>query len=59
MKLTDSHVSDNRLNELIECYENLYSRGTKPDFIVDVINAFLEIKQRRAEDRAKEAGDGE
>ena len=54
MELTDKHVSDERLNALIASYENLYG-GKPPDFVQDVLSTFLELKQRRAEDRAKTA----
>ena len=52
MKLTEQHVSDKRLSELIDLFfyvpEHLpYEEG--------VVKALLELKQRRAEDRQREA----
>jgi hypothetical protein len=51
MKLTDAHVSDKWINKSIETFER---HGNK-----NMTKALLELKQRRAEDRAKGAGDGE
>lgn len=45
MKLTDAHLSDKRINELIEFFE--YQQ------YADVVVALLELKQRRVEDRAR------
>jgi len=48
MKLTDAHVSDNRLNELIDFF-SYWDGGIDQDNTT----ALIELKQRRAEDRAK------
>jgi hypothetical protein len=57
MKLTNKHVSDDTLTGLILEYEmiirpdeNISQRG-----ISNILSALLELKQRRAEDRAKDA----
>lgn len=49
MKLTDKHVSDKQLNLIIALAE--IQTDTHPD----VLSLLLEIKQRRAEDRYREA----
>jgi hypothetical protein len=45
MKLTDAHVSDEALDIMIEWNERCQR--------YQVLDALLELKQRRAEDRAK------
>ncbi len=54
MKLTDAHVSDRWIKQAIKYYDR-----DSECFDDDVVKALLELKQRRAEDRAKGAGDGE
>ncbi len=54
MKLTDAHVSDRWIKQAIKYYDQ-----DSECFDDDVVKALLELKQRRAEDRAKEADDGE
>ena len=50
MKLTDQHVSDKMLNLLI-AMEDLKNGPSQKDFM----SILLELKQRRAEDRQREA----
>jgi hypothetical protein len=51
MKLTDKHVSDETLNLWVEWYSEV-----NPD--PEMASALLELKQRRAEDRQREAVNG-
>jgi len=51
MKLTEQHVSEKVLNILINSYELLDRAGVHNV----VLLAILELKQRRAEDRQREA----
>lgn len=57
MKLTDQHVSDDMLNIMIAWAE----MGIKEDITSSKFDllAFLELKQRRAEDRQREANNAD
>lgn len=50
MKLTDKHISDLLLNNLIEMSEMLVSLEMKSEMFLKIA---LELKQRRAEDRQR------
>jgi len=52
MKLTEQHVSDYNLQRLIEWYSILPSSD---DCEFGLLEALLELKQRRAEERQQEA----
>lgn len=52
MKLTDRHVGERRLMELIEWYSLL--PGSE-EHELGLLDALLELKQRRAEDRQCES----
>jgi hypothetical protein len=49
MKLTEQHVSDEWINDMIFTIEN--TPGAK---MYDILKALLELKQRRAEDRQRD-----
>lgn len=48
MKTTDKHVSDYRIDCLIQV------SNTERSYDLDLVKALLELKQRRAEDRQRE-----
>ena len=56
MKITDKHVSDEAINDILEGIDLLYRAESTPDkHTVAIQLALLELVQRRAEDRHREA----
>ena len=57
MKITEQHVSDERIKQLIEWVDERYLLGTAPArrIAYDLDLVLLELTQRRAEDRHREA----
>ena len=53
MRLTDKHISDDYLDNLILVSEIRYKQSDQ-DWYKSILNACLELKQRRAEDRKRE-----
>jgi hypothetical protein len=60
MKLTDAHISNETLNSMIS-WSTIYNGDDPADRErkYQLLNALLELKQRRAEDRANAASTGE
>jgi hypothetical protein len=54
MTLTDKHVSDEWLNKLIVAAEVCGFSMVFMSHVDKIMNLLLELKQRRAEDKAKE-----
>lgn len=52
MKLTEQHVSDERLNDLISWLSDPIVQRLRSE--QDLLLSLLELKQRRAEDRQRE-----
>lgn len=55
MKLTKQHVSDEWLDKQIEAKAYIVKLFDYGRYLVDDLSALLELKQRRAEDRQREA----
>jgi hypothetical protein len=55
MKLTDKHVSEDTIDRLINHWSCATWQTADPVFATDNIKILLELKQRRSEDRQRDA----